>query len=154
MEDWLLTACCLALMLSSLRWGGCVNGRLHPNSITADKTGSKIHVRAPHQKRHAWLLYSFTWYLKAFPRFLFNVSSWKRDYSLRPHSLRLFYSFPFFCSFFAFSLESTRRRNTSGFQKFVVKIKKYSTCAWSFSLCILFLTPTRKIVAIILCLLE
>lgn len=136
--DWLVTACCLVLMVSSLRWGGCGNGLLHLNSITADKTDSKIHVRAPHQNQHEWLLYSFTWYLKAFLRFLFNVSSWKRDYSLRLHSLRLFYSFPFICSFFFFPLESTWRRNTSRFQKFVVKIKKYSTWAWILSPFILY----------------
>lgn len=38
--------------VSSLRWGGRVNHLLHLSSIAADKTDSKIHVRAPHQTQH------------------------------------------------------------------------------------------------------
>lgn len=125
---------------------------LHLHSITADKTESKIHVRAPHQKQHERLLYSFTWYLGAFLRSLFNVSPCKRDYSLRLHSLRLFYPFPFICSFLFFSLGSTWRRITFIFQKSVVKIKKQPTWAWVFSRFIILLATVRKTVTIILCL--
>lgn len=44
-----LTLGCPVLMVSSLRWGGHVDHLLHLSSIAADKTDSKIHVRAPHQ---------------------------------------------------------------------------------------------------------
>lgn len=50
--DQLLAVGCPGLMLSSLGWGGRVNHLLHLNSTAADKTDSKIHVRAPHQTQH------------------------------------------------------------------------------------------------------
>lgn len=104
MVGWALLVCCLTVTLPGLRWGGSANCLLHLHPVTADKTDSKSHVREPHQIQHKRLLYSLSWYLKAFLRFLFNVSSWKQDYSLRLQSLRLFFFFLFFIKFFPFHL--------------------------------------------------